>query len=157
MRTADNSGFEHPGTDYGDKALGFTLIELLVVMVILSLLVAAITPQVMGRLDKSRVRAARLQMDTLSASLDIYKLDVGHYPSEAEGLGALLEAPAGAENWDGPYVRSARSIIDPWQRPYLYTPDGRSYRIATLGADGAEGGEGFDTDLSFPDMALTGS
>lgn len=141
----------------GVSSLGFTLTELLVVMVILSLLAAAITPQVMGRLDKSKVRAARLQMDTLSASLDLYKLDTGHYPSDAEGLGALLAAPAGTDNWDGPYVRSNRSVIDPWQRPYLYRPDGSSYRIVTLGADGAEGGEDYDADLSFPDLVTTGS
>ena len=140
-----------------DTTLGFTLTELLVVMVILSLLAAAITPQVMGRLDKSKVRAARLQMDTLSASLDLYKLDTGRYPSEAEGLAALLEAPAGTDGWDGPYVRSNRSVIDPWQRPYLYAPDGRSYQITTLGADGAEGGDGYDTDLSFPDITPLGS
>jgi general secretion pathway protein G len=140
-----------------DKSLGFTLTELLVVMVILSLLAAAITPQVMGRLDKSKVRAARLQMDTLSASLDLFKLDTGRYPTEVEGLTALMEAPAGTDAWDGPYVRSNRSIIDPWQRPYLYKPDGRTYRIVTLGADGAEGGEGYDRDLAFPELTTAGS
>ena len=137
---------------------GFTLTELLVVLVVLGLIAAAITPQIMGRLDKSKVKAARLQLDTLSASVEMFKLDTGRYPTTDEGLIVLLTAPEGLSNWDGPYVRSAGSITDPWNRIYAYklTEGSRRFEIRSLGADGTEGGEGFDQDLVFPDYSLSG-
>lgn len=136
---------------------GFTLTELLVVLVVLSLIAAAITPQVLGRLDRSKVRAAQLQLETLGTSLDMYKIDAGSYPSTEHGLSALITAPDSMRVWDGPYVRSAKSIIDPWQREYIYEAMGSGYRLTTLGADGEIGGEGYDADLIFPDLSLTAS
>lgn len=131
---------------------GFTLTELLVVLVILSLLAAAITPQVMGRLDRSKVKAARLQIDTLAASLDMFKIDTGRYPSEQEGLHALIEAPASAASWGGPYVRTGASLTDPWNREFVYRASGAGFELVTYGADGQEGGDGFAADIHFPDF-----
>ena len=137
---------------------GFTLTELLVVLVVLGLIAAAITPQIMGRLDKSKVRAARLQMDTLSASIEVFKLDTGRYPSTDEGLSVLIAQPDNLASWDGPYVRSTSSIIDPWNRAYAYRliEGSRRFEIKSFGADGTEGGEKLDQDLIFPDYTTSG-
>ena len=135
---------------------GFTLTELLVVMVILSLLAAAITPQVMGRLDRSNVRAAKLQIETLAASLDLFRIDTGRYPTAHEGLAALIGKPAALETWDGPYVRSGTSLSDPWQREFVYEAGpGSVFRLVSYGADGKEGGSGHDGDIVWPDYART--
>jgi len=134
---------------------GFTLTELLVVMVVLSLIAAAITPQVMGRLDRSKVRAAKLQLQTLSTSLDMYKIDTGSYPSDQEGLQALITRPNSAQVWDGPYVKTGRSVFDSWDNPIEYKTSGSSYRLLSLGADGVTGGAKHDADISFPDFSET--
>lgn len=144
----------HKSVPRTNASAGFTLTELLVVMVILGLLAAAVTPQVIGRLDSSKVRAARLQMDTLGSALELYKVDIGTYPAETEGLAALLAAPPGATGWDGPYVRSARTVIDPWQRPFLFSVSGNRYVLRSLGADGAEGGSGHDADFIYPELGV---
>lgn len=133
---------------------GFTLTELLVVLVVLSLIAAALTPQVLGRLDRSKVRAAKLQLNTLSTSLDMFKIDNGRYPSTEQGLAALISAPTQSAAWDGPYVRSGQSIIDPWNRAFVYKADGSQFTLTTLGADGEIGGESDDADISFPDFTL---
>lgn len=133
---------------------GYTLTELLVVLVILGFIAAAITPQVIGRLDSSKVKAAKLQLDSLSASLDLYKIDTGHYPGKDEGLDALLYKPEQADIWNGPYVRGKKNLIDPWGASYIYLPpeDGATYRLVTLGADGIEGGSDLNQDLFVPDL-----
>ena len=133
---------------------GYTLTELLVVLVILGFIAAAITPQVIGRLDRSKVRAATLQLESLSASLDLYKIDTGHYPTQAEGLDALLYKPDSADVWDGPYVRGTKNLIDPWGATYSYVPpdDGTTYKLITFGADGVEGGSDLNRDLIVPDL-----
>lgn len=135
------------------KEEGFTLTELLVVMVVMSLIAAAITPQVMGRLDRSKVRAANLQLQTLGTSLDMYKIDTGRYPTDREGLQALMLKPDSAEVWDGPYVKTSRSIVDSWDNPFIYKVVGSRYELTTFGADGVTGGNGYDADLTYPDFS----
>ncbi len=132
------------------KQAGFTLTELLVVLLILSLIAAAVTPQIMGRLDSSKVRAANLQLETLSSALDMYKIDNGSYPRTEHGLDALLSSPDDSPYWDGPYVRSRSTLVDPWRRSFKYEQVGRSFLLVSLGADGVEGGESHDADLHFP-------
>ena len=136
-----------------NKEAGFTLTELLVVLVILSLIAAAITPQIMGRLDSSKVKAAKLQLQTLSSALDMYKIDTGEYPAQQEGLTALLIRPQSADVWDGPYVKSTGAIIDSWNNPIEYRRTQSTYQLISHGADGIPGGEAFDADLVFPDFA----
>jgi general secretion pathway protein G len=133
---------------------GFTLTELLVVLLILSLIAAAITPQIMGRLDSSKVRAGKLQLETLGTSLDMYKIDTGAYPTTEEGLSVLLVRPQNVTVWDGPYVKFASSLIDPWRNEFVYEGLGGRYRLTTYGADGEEGGEDYDADMIFPDYSL---
>lgn len=130
---------------------GFTLIELLVVLVILGLLATVATIQVVRYIGSAKTDTAKLQIERLSTALDLYRLSVGHYPTEQESLRALIEAPAGAVNWNGPYLTKSDALTDPWGRPYVYVFPGRhsaAFDLFTLGADGREGGEGEDRDLT---------
>lgn len=129
---------------------GYTLTELLVVIVVLALVAAAVTPQILGRFNTAKSRTAQLHADTLSAALDDFFIDVGRYPTPEEGVDALMIKPASATGWAGPYVRSASSLTDPWGHKYLVgkqTSAGVSPPIVSLGADNAEGGEGQNADV----------
>ncbi|HEV7367822.1 type II secretion system major pseudopilin GspG [Arenibaculum sp.] len=129
---------------------GFTLLELLVVLAILGMLAAFAAPQVLNYLGGARTDAARIQIQNLSSVLDLYRLDVGQYPPQQEGLEALVDAPDGADGWRGPYLKRRDALVDPWGRPYQYANPGRSgaYDIYSLGADNAEGGSGEDEDVT---------
>lgn len=129
---------------------GFTLIELLVVLVILGLLATVAVPQVLKYLGGAKTDAAKIQLQSLESNLDLFRLDVGRYPSQQEGLAALVERPPGAERWNGPYVKKREMLLDPWGRPYLYRVPGEhgEYDLYTLGADNAPGGEGENRDVT---------
>ncbi len=129
---------------------GFTLIELLVVLVILGLIVAFAAPQVIKYVGGAKSDSAKIQIERLSGVLDLYRLEVGRYPTQEEGLEALVERPADADAWNGPYVKKADSLTDPWGRPYIYQMPGEhgDYDMSSLGADGQEGGEGEDKDVT---------
>lgn len=129
---------------------GFTLIELLVVLVILGLLAGMVGPQVMKYLGSSKSQAARLQIEELSAALDLYRLEVGRYPSSEEGLVALVQAPTGLEAaWHGPYLKKRVVPKDPWGFDYHYQYPGQQgvFDLFSLGADNAAGGEGEERDI----------
>lgn len=128
---------------------GFTLIELLVVLAIIGMLAGLVGPQVVKHLGESKTKTAKLQIEELSSALDMYRLDVGRYPSTEEGLAALVEQPSNAKVWNGPYLRKKRVPVDPWNNPYHYVSPGQhgKYDLFTLGADNAEGGEGEDQDV----------
>lgn len=128
---------------------GFTLLELLVVLGIIAMLAGIVGPQVMKHMGESKVKAAKVQIEDLSATLDMYKLDVGSYPTTEQGLEALVEAPDSAKRWNGPYLRKAKVPLDPWQNEYKYVSPGEhgKFDLASLGADGKEGGEGEDQDI----------
>ncbi|MEM9440311.1 MAG: type II secretion system major pseudopilin GspG [Pseudomonadota bacterium] len=129
---------------------GFTLIELLVVLVILGLLAAFAAPQVLKYLSSAKTDAAEAQIKNIAAILDLYRLEVGSYPSEADGLDALIAAPADAARWNGPYVKQRDSLVDPWGELYGYRMPGEhgDYDLYSLGADRTEGGEGEDQDVT---------
>ena len=128
---------------------GFTLIELLVVLVILGLLSAFVAPQVLNYLGRAKTDAASIQIKNIASVLDLYRLENGRYPSEDEGLAALVEPPPDATAWNGPYVRQADSLIDPWGQPYIYRFPGEhgEYDLFSLGADQTEGGDGENQDV----------
>lgn len=120
---------------------GFTLIELLVVLAILGLLAAIAVPQVLKYLGRAKEDVVKVQVEALSTSLDLFKLDNGRYPTDQEGLNALVQKPAGLDQWNGPYVTKATSLIDPWGRPYVYKqadPTG-NYLLYSLGPNGNRG------------------
>jgi len=128
---------------------GFTLIELLVVLVILGLLASLVGPRVMKHLGDSKTKTAMLQIEELSSALDVYRLEVGSYPSSNQGLLALVDKPSEAEQWNGPYLRKKTIRKDPWGNDYLYRSPGENgpFDLYSLGADNSEGGEGEDRDV----------
>ncbi|MGD0189603.1 MAG: type II secretion system major pseudopilin GspG [Rhizomicrobium sp.] len=129
---------------------GFTLLELLVVLAILGLLAAIIAPQVLGFLGQGRTKTAKVQIHYIMTALDFYKLDVGHYPTQAEGLNALVAAPANETGWNGPYLKGSNGgLKDPWGEPYLYKNPGQhgEVDVYSLGSDKAEGGTGEAQDV----------
>ncbi len=132
------------------RADGFTLVELLVVLVIIGLLASLAAPRVIKYLGGAKTSTATVQIERLSGVLDLYRLEIGRYPSESDGLLALLQAPADAAGWNGPYIKKASALDDPWGKPYIYRRPGQNgeYDIFSLGADGQEGGEGEDKDIT---------
>jgi general secretion pathway protein G len=130
---------------------GFTLIELLVVLTIIGLIVGLVGPRVLGYLAESRTKTAKLQIESFSASLDLFYLDTGRYPTTSEGLAALAERPADVTVWNGPYLKGGRVPLDPWGNPYQYrSPVDHMppYEILSFGSDGREGGTGNAADIS---------
>lgn len=152
IRTQGTSPEEDPNVNKNQK--GFTLIEILVVVMILGLLISLAAPRLIGRTDDAKVVKARADIAAIEQALNLYKLDNGEYPTSDESLEALVEEPNGgnsARKWrDGGYME--RVPLDPWDGPYLYAADGRSYVLRSLGADGKEGGEGYDTDIDSRDF-----
>lgn len=128
---------------------GFTLVELLVVMAILALLGSLVAPRVLAYLGSSRTKAANLQIQNITTSLELYKLDTGRYPKTQEGLVALVSRTGNHRGWNGPYLKGGRLPSDPWGNPYRYRYPGRhgEFDIYSLGADNREGGEGEDSDV----------
>lgn len=127
---------------------GFTLIELLIVMVILGLLAALVGPRMFGKVGKSKQKAAKAQISLFETALDIYRLDLGKYPTTDQGLHALRVQPDDVEKWDGPYLPKDVPL-DPWGHPYEYKFPGEhgDSDIISYGADGSPGGEGEDLDI----------
>jgi general secretion pathway protein G len=128
---------------------GFTLVELLVVLVILALLASIIGPRVVGYLSSSRSKSAKVQVENLVTSLELFHIDVGRYPNTAEGLKSLVEVNTSIPGWNGPYLRKAEIPNDPWGRPYLYegSVENAPFELYSLGRDGKEGGNGEDGDI----------
>lgn len=125
---------------------GYTLLELLVVLAILGLLAAVATPQVLKYLDNAKFGTARTQVGNLALAADLFRFDVGRYPTSEEGLEALSVAPPGVENWNGPYIARGAGLTDPWGNAYRYRSPGEhgpfdifSYGAASPGeSDGTE-------------------
>lgn len=128
---------------------GFTLIELLVVLIILGLLSGLVGPRVMKHFGESKVKTAKLQIEELAAALDMYKLDTDTYPSSQQGLKALVQEPANAAGWNGPYLRKNFVPQDPWNRDYHYQYPGEhgDFDIYSFGADNSQGGEKDNRDI----------
>lgn len=121
---------------------GFTLIELMVVLLILVLLASIAAPRVTHYLQRAKVEAAKVQVEALSAAVDSFHLDMGRFPSNDEGLKALLQRPSDGDKWDGPYVKKHDSLNDPWGHPYRYRFPGEhgDYDVFTSGSNEGEGG-----------------
>ena len=130
---------------------GMTLIEILVVLVLIGIVMGIVGGNFIGRGEKAKADAAKIEIGQIGQTLDLYKLEIGRYPTTQEGLQALVSAPSGASNWNGPYWKKATIPKDPWGNDYKYTSPasgGGPYDILSYGADGKEGGEGANKDVS---------
>lgn len=127
---------------------GFTLLELLVVMVIIGLLAGYVGPKYFSQLGKSEIKAARAQINALRKAVDIHRLDTGHYPSQENGLAALIIAPANEPKWRGPYLEKELPV-DPWGHPYMYRVPGEKneYDVFSYGKDSQPGGTDENADI----------
>lgn len=128
---------------------GFTLMELLVVLAIIGLLAGLVGPAVLKQLGGAKTKTAGLQIKDLEQALEMYKLDVGRFPSTAEGLAALVEKPSDTTGWNGPYLKKSRIPLDPWGQEYhyKYPGDQGEFDIFTYGQNNAPGGDGEDADV----------
>jgi general secretion pathway protein G len=128
---------------------GFTLVELLVMLTILVLLAALVGPRVIGYIGTSKAKTARIQIESLTAALQLYRIDNGSYPSSSQGLRALVERPANAAGWNGPYLTKREVPKDPWGNEYVYRAPGQrgDFDIVSLGADNQIGGTGENADV----------
>jgi general secretion pathway protein G len=129
---------------------GFTLVEMLVVISIIGLIMGLVGPRVLNYLSESKVKAARIQLQSFGSALDLFYLDAGRFPSSSEGLAALVQRMPGVSAWNGPYVKGGNLPNDPWNHPYLYRSPGEHapYDIISYGSDGQEGGTGTAADIS---------
>ncbi|MBK8742494.1 MAG: type II secretion system major pseudopilin GspG [Betaproteobacteria bacterium] len=130
---------------------GFSLLELLVVLLLLGAFAGIFAPKIFGQAEKAKQKAAKLEIDQIGQALDLYKLEIGRYPTSQEGLAALMTAPSGASNWNGPYLKRNAVPKDPWSNEYRYVSPGdqnRPYDIISLGSDGKEGGDGDGKDIN---------
>ncbi|MDE2028924.1 MAG: type II secretion system major pseudopilin GspG [Candidatus Omnitrophica bacterium] len=128
------------------KGTGFTLIEIMLVVIIIGILVAMLVPNIAGRSEQARNTAARTDIESnLSTALDLYRMDVGQYPTTEQGLSALIAAPTippVPPQWNGPYLKKKKVPKDPWGRDYVYAAPGthnpESYDLSSVGPDGVE-------------------
>ena len=132
---------------------GMTLIEILVVLVLIGIVLGIVGGNFIGRGEKAKADAAKIEISQIGQALDLYKLEIGRYPTSSEGLQALITAPASTANWNGPYWKKSQLPKDPWGNEYRYTSPGQkgAYDILSLGADGKEGGDGTNKDISSAD------
>ena len=127
------------------REAGFTLLEILVVIAILGLLIGLVAPAALRQLGSARDSVAKQSIERLGGILDLYKLDVGAYPSTAHGLQALIQQPGGVAVWNGPYVKGNAVPLDPWNRPYIYrSPSSRAghdYDLCSQGPNAQQAGQ----------------
>ena len=121
---------------------GFTLVEILVVITIIGLIMTLVGPRVLNYLTESKVKTARIQIQSFASALDLFYLDAGRYPSSGEGLAVLVQPTGGIAAWNGPYLKGGSVPNDPWGKPYVYRSPGEHgvYDLISYGADGQEGG-----------------
>lgn len=133
---------------------GFTLVEMLVVITIIGLIMGLIGPRVLNYLSESKVKAAKIQLQSFAGALDLFYLDAGRFPSTADGLPALVRQAPGVAAWNGPYLKGGNVPNDPWGHGYVYRSPGEHgpYDIVSYGSDGQEGGSGVAADITLENL-----
>jgi general secretion pathway protein G len=128
---------------------GVTILEVLIVLAIIAMIAAVAGPRLIGYLGRAKTETAALQIGQIKSALQLFYIDMGRYPTAVEGLGVLIQAPAGEAKWAGPYLETSEALSDPWARDYLYEePEGTTVPgVASLGRDGTRGGTGEDADV----------
>lgn len=124
---------------------GFTMVELMAVLIILGLLATAVVMNFTGRVEKARVETTKANLKLLHNAILQFKMDTGQYPSEEDGLYALIEQPADVRNWQsGGYLETTDIPVDGWGNDFEYIrfpESGKPFAIKSYGADGEPGGE----------------
>ena len=140
----------HRMTRVRARERGMTLIEILVVLTLIGVVLGIVGSNYLGKSEQAKAKAAKIEIEQISQSLDLFKLELGRYPTTSEGLQALVAAPPGLSNWAGPYWKKSSAPKDPWSHEYKYAAPGThgAYDIISLGADGVEGGEGANKDVT---------
>jgi general secretion pathway protein G len=130
----------------GRSQRGFTILEIVIVFILLAGIMAFIGPKIFEQMGRAKSSEAKIRIQQLAGQVEMYKLEVGKLP---ENLGALVKQPGGVDKWNGPYAKEA-DLKDAWGNDYRYNVPGtgRAYDIVSLGADGKEGGEGENRDVS---------
>jgi len=128
---------------------GMTLIEILVVLTLIGVVLGIVGSNYLGKSEQAKAKAAKIEIEQISQSLDLFKLELGRYPTTQEGLQALVQAPPGLANWPDRTGKKSSAPKDPWSHEYKYASPGShgAYDIISLGADGVEGGEGANKDI----------
>jgi general secretion pathway protein G len=138
-----------------NKSAAFTIVEVMAVVIIIGLLAAIVVKNFVGQTDRARVTTTKASLRVLDEAVLQFKMDTGRYPTEDEGLNVLIEAPSDVENYpEGGYLRTTELPADAWGNEFLYIQfpeSGKPYEILSYGADGEEGGEGYDADLRSTD------
>ena len=132
------------------RTRGMTLIEILVVLVLIGVVLGIVGGNFIGKGEKAKADAAKIEISQIAQTLDLYKLEIGRYPTTQEGLQALITAPAGVSNWNGPYWKRSTVPKDPWGNEYRYEVIDGAPRVTCLGVDNAEGGEDEAEDVILP-------
>ena len=129
---------------------GFTLVEMLVVITIIALVMGLVGPRVLNYLTQSKVKTAKIQIESFESALDLFFLDAGRYPTTSEGLSALVQRPGSTVVWSGPYLKGNTVPTDPWGSPYIYRSPGQhgSYDIISHGGNQQEGDTGAQAEIT---------
>ncbi|QJR16479.1 type II secretion system major pseudopilin GspG [Usitatibacter palustris] len=133
------------------RAAGFTLLEIVIVLILLGTIMAFVAPKIFGNLERANQARAKANITQIEGQLEIMKLEAGRYPTTSEGLAALITKPGSMEKWNGPYIKDAGALKDPWGNDFKYSQpgqNGKAFDIVSMGADGKDGGEGDNKDIS---------
>lgn len=136
---------------------GFTLTEMLIVIALIALVGTFVTSNFMSKYQRAKVDSTKIQMKQLGVILDDFKRECGFYPTSEQGLDALVKKPTGGrecKNYDPEgYIKDRKVPKDGFANDFIYETDatGAKFVLKSLGADGKEGGEGFDKDISSED------
>ena len=137
---------------------GMTLIEILAVLTLLGVIATFLFKKIGGNLEEGKIEATKIQIQTLGATLEDFKRHCNRYPTTEEGLNALVEKPTGQPECKryrpGGYTDNGKLPKDAWDQDFKYqSPDGgRTFIITSFGADTAEGGDGYNADISSKDI-----
>lgn len=138
-----------------NRRAAFTIVEVMAVIIIIGLLAAVVVKNFVGQTDRARVTTTKASLRVLDEAVLQFKMDTGKYPTEDEGLYVLIEAPSDAEDYpEGGYLRTTEVPADAWGNEFMYVrypESGKPYEILSYGADGEEGGEGYDADMRSTD------
>lgn len=137
----------------GARRRGMTLIEIMIVVAIIGILLAVVVPPLFGSEQEAKQTLQKTALRSVANGLEMYRLNNNHYPSTDQGLEALVTRPSGfpePKNWR-PVLRQSQ-LLDVWGNEYVYISDGPSFELISLGADGEEGGEAFEADITYAEL-----